>query len=279
MAMKGCPNGHWFDDAEHGSCPYCTKKPEAKPSGVSVAPVQGGGYENPPTSFGADIGKTVPLNAPGGPAALDKTQPVFHQNGIDRAREMPPPDLDKTQPLFHQNGAERAAAGTPPQAGHADSLSADSQSLRADFQNAPRGGYGNPPTSMLIDSDKTQPIFRDRFAEDYLVGWLVCVSGASKGKDFTIHTEVNHIGRNSNMDICITGDNSISRENHASITYDTRDRLFYLAPGGGRAIIRHNDKPALTSITLSPYDEIELGQTKLIFIPLCGNSFDWSNYS
>jgi hypothetical protein len=225
MAMKGCPSGHWYDDAEYESCPYCSKTPAAKPEAKPAA-----------AAIPTDIGKTVPLHTPVGFASdIGKTVPL--------AVKPAAPDVDKTQPLYNQT--------PPPQR----------------F------------TEELPDSDKTQPLIRDRFADDYLVGWLVCVSGASKGKHFTIHTEVNHIGRNSNMDICITGDNSISRENHASITYDTRDRLFYLAPGGGRAIIRLGGKPAPSATTLSPYDEIELGATKLVFVPLCGNSFDWSNYS
>jgi len=47
-----------------------------------------------------------------------------------------------------------------------------------------------------------------------VTGWLVCVEGAAKGQDFKIHAEYNYIGRGSNMDICIPGDATDSRENH-----------------------------------------------------------------
>lgn len=111
---------------------------------------------------------------------------------------------------------------------------------------------------------------------DPVVGWLVAVSGPEKGRDYRIHSDNNYIGRADSMDVCIRADDAISRERHAIISYDTRERLFYFAPGSGRSIIRVNGKAVLTMVELQAYDEIEIGMTKLLFIPLCGEKFEWS---
>ncbi len=51
---------------------------------------------------------------------------------------------------------------------------------------------------------------------DAVVGWLVCVHGRNRGRDYRIRSENNTVGRSENMDICISGDDLISRERHTS---------------------------------------------------------------
>lgn len=108
------------------------------------------------------------------------------------------------------------------------------------------------------------------------VGWLVCVEGADKGSDFKIHTQNNYIGRSKANDICIPGDTHISSEKAAMVSYDDVDRTFYFTPSAGHNIIRCNGRPVFTAITLSAYDELTIGLTKLLFIPLCCERFDWN---
>ena len=108
-----------------------------------------------------------------------------------------------------------------------------------------------------------------------VVGWLVCISGPSKGKDYRIHEDNNYIGRAAHMDVCISGDNTISRENHAILAYDTREKLYYFAPGSGRGIVRLNGRAVLMMTELKPYDRIEIGKSILMFVPLCGEQFSW----
>ena len=66
---------------------------------------------------------------------------------------------------------------------------------------------------------------------DPVVGWIVCVEGQDKGRDYRIRTERNFIGRNDSNDIVIKGDDSISRERHAIISFNPRTNSFRLAPG------------------------------------------------
>lgn len=125
------------------------------------------------------------------------------------------------------------------------------------------------------DTNRTEAVIRKQTGMDPVVGWLVCKTGADKGRDYKIHSENNYIGRSERMNICIHGDDTISRENHAIITYDNVEGVFYFAPGVGRSIIRLNGKALLMTTELSAYDEIEIGTTKLIFVPLCGPQFNW----
>jgi len=111
---------------------------------------------------------------------------------------------------------------------------------------------------------------------DAVVGWLVCVHGRNRGRDYRIRSENNSVGRSENMDICISGDDLISRERHTIITFDPQQNTFHLSPAEGRSLIFLNSKAVLTPQELKPYDEVLLGATKLRFIPFCGEKFKWS---
>src|SRR5215469_9924316 len=102
---------------------------------------------------------------------------------------------------------------------------------------------------------------------DAVVGWLVCVAGPERGKDYRIRSENNTVGRAENMDICISGDDLISRELHTIITFDPQQNTFHLSPAEGRSLVFLNGKAVLTPQELKPYDEIMLGATKLRFVP------------
>jgi len=109
-----------------------------------------------------------------------------------------------------------------------------------------------------------------------VVGWLVCVHGTNRGRDYRIRSENNAVGRSEDMDICISGDDLISRERHTVITFDPQQNTFHLSPAEGRSLVYLNNKAVLTPQELKPYDEVLLGATKLRFIPFCGEKFKWS---
>lgn len=111
---------------------------------------------------------------------------------------------------------------------------------------------------------------------DPVVGWLVCVKGPSLGMDFRVHAGYNYIGREVG-DIRIPGDTRISRQNHAMIAYDGGENIFVLAPAAGRNLIKVNGKTVLGTVEVHHSDVIAIGETKLLFIPLCGEKFSWSN--
>ncbi len=122
---------------------------------------------------------------------------------------------------------------------------------------------------------ETIRVVKKQTGVDPVVGWLVCTSGPETGRDYRIRSERNFVGRSPAMDICIQGDEAISRENHAIISYNPRSMSFSLVPGDSRGLVYINGVEILQATALSGFDEIEFGQSRFLFVPLCGDRFQW----
>ncbi|CAM3063336.1 FHA domain-containing protein [Streptobacillus ratti] len=109
-----------------------------------------------------------------------------------------------------------------------------------------------------------------------VVGWLVCISGSEKGKDYRLINERNFIGRSSEMNVCIESDKTIARKNHCSITYNPKQRVFVISPGESSGLVYLQGKALYESKQILNLDIIEMGENKFIFIEFCGMNFDWN---
>lgn len=112
---------------------------------------------------------------------------------------------------------------------------------------------------------------------DPVVGWLVCISGPQKGRDYRIMAEKNFVGRAEDMHIQILGDNKIARRNHAIIVYDPLKRNTLILPGDSSGLAYRNGEAVYIPTEMSQYDTIQLGNSKFLFMPLCGEHFEWEN--
>lgn len=108
-----------------------------------------------------------------------------------------------------------------------------------------------------------------------VVGWLVCIEGSCKGKDFRLKTGRNFIGRSYDMDVVLEGDSSISRNKHAVIVYEPRGNMFLVQPGDAKELFYLNDRVVLGATEVNAYDVLSLGDTKLLFVPCCSSAFKW----
>ena len=117
------------------------------------------------------------------------------------------------------------------------------------------------------------------FKEDVqpVCGWIVCISGPRQGKDYKIKSGKNFIGRADDMDIQILGDEKISRRNHGIIVFDPKKMETVLLPGDANGIVYLNGDAVYVPMVLNTYDVIELGESKFIFIPFCGEHFLWED--
>lgn len=111
---------------------------------------------------------------------------------------------------------------------------------------------------------------------DPVVGWLVCVKGPTRGRDYRIRDGQNFLGRDLTMDICIPEDRSVSAENHARIIYDSRQLMFKLAQGSGSGLTYHNGKAVDLPVELQAFDTVTVGESDLLFVPFCGDRFKWA---
>ena len=248
MAQIECGRGHLYDPDKYPACPYCN-----------------GGQKITVASAGrtAPIGRSV--------LSPSRTAPV---GGT------PVTAAQKTAPL--SGTAVTAPQKTAPLSGI---------SVTAPQKTMPPRGYGAPPPEpvqtapppppgmgiSVAAAGKTVGMMQAQMGFDPVVGWLACVAGPSRGKSYTVRGGVNSIGRSERMDIVITGDLKISSENHAKISYSDKHNRFNLLPGEGRNIVYLNDEEVFTPMPLKAYDLIDFGETKLLFVPLCGEKFTWED--
>ena len=121
----------------------------------------------------------------------------------------------------------------------------------------------------------TKALHREPSGLSPVVGWLVCVEGPDRGQDYRIHMEKNFIGRSPAMDISIVNDDSISRDKHATITYDPKKHVFWLLPGESSGLVYLNDTLVNTPMELKADDVIEMGKSKLVLVPFASEKFQW----
>ncbi len=126
-----------------------------------------------------------------------------------------------------------------------------------------------------MDDDRTVSFgFFGLSAIQPVTGWLVCMTGSERGKDYRLHAGKNFIGRSTSMDIVLIDDKKISREKHCSVTYDPVSNLFYLTSEGGNVTYK-NGVLIETSLNLEEGDYITIGETNLLFIPFCKEERKW----
>jgi hypothetical protein len=110
------------------------------------------------------------------------------------------------------------------------------------------------------------------------VGWLVLIDGPGKGNFLTLGYGQNTIGRGDNVRLKLDfGDDEVSRESNAVVTYDPKSRNFYLSPGTGQNLTYLNEEPVLSPTLIQSGIKINIGQTSLRLVELCDKDFDWQD--
>ena len=123
------------------------------------------------------------------------------------------------------------------------------------------------------DEPVTQGFFKKD--SDPVVGWLVCTKGVHKGEDFRLRAGRNFIGRGQNMDIKLTGENTVSRDKHAIVLYEPNQRIFLAQMGESHELVYLNGNLLMSNAQIKAYDRLQLGDAELMLIPCCGETFDW----
>lgn len=128
--------------------------------------------------------------------------------------------------------------------------------------------------SLPEDDQKTVGYYSADKGNDFVTGWLVCVQGPEKGRDYRLHHGFNRIGRGYDMSVCIVDDVHISRSNHCAVVYDDRSNTFSLVPSGGNLIYRNSD-PVTVPVGLETGDRINIGESEFEFIAFCREGRVW----
>lgn len=116
--------------------------------------------------------------------------------------------------------------------------------------------------------------YSDFRGNDYVVGWLVCVDGPDRGKDYRLHQGYNRIGRDQKQDINPVNDLKISRSCHCSIVYENIKNRFYFVSEPGK-ISYLNSKLAEGVSELNNGDTFQIGESEFEFIAFCREGRNW----
>ena len=111
--------------------------------------------------------------------------------------------------------------------------------------------------------------------EKYVCGWLVCIEGINKGRSYPVQAGKTFIGSGDDMDIQILGDEGVDRYRHAIIAYDGKKHEFVLLPGESAGLAYLEEMAVYVPSKLSSHARIEIGGSKFVFIPFCGEQYDW----
>lgn len=123
------------------------------------------------------------------------------------------------------------------------------------------------------DKEKTIGISSHRAEQKYTVGWLVCIQGTDKGRDFRLYAGFNRIGRGYDNDIVLK-DMQVSRENHCSVIYEEKKNRFYLMPEHGNMVYR--DKILLQQAEeITEGSVIQIGESELELVVFCRGERRW----
>lgn len=127
-----------------------------------------------------------------------------------------------------------------------------------------------------VDDDQmTIPLYVIDNEYNPVVGWIISLTGAFKGKSFEIHNGRNFVGSSMSMDIVLTSDISIASENHFSIIFDNKTNRFYVMSGVSSVFI--NGKRVTEPCEIFENDLISIGESNYIFVPYCKEGRNWND--
>lgn len=241
-----------------------------------------------------DGGKIVRLLVPEGTAAVKVNTPiaVLDPDGVGERYRAPPPAAGRLMGTAsaaspHQSPpSAQAPAGARPTDATGMNPVASQYAARSRTRlvgerptmqggSETRGAPASPGASPKTSYIRAENISAET---DPVAGWLVVVKGPGRGGFRPVYVGMNSIGRDSSQRICLSfGDDTISREEHAYITYDEEQRRFYLQHGGKANLVRLGKSPVLVPTELKPNDMIRVGKTTLRFFGFCGPEFSWSD--
>jgi hypothetical protein len=192
----------------------------------------------------------------------DKTRIVRPLDQLQRPANPAPSDVDPTRKVDRGEGADTRAISH---------MRPEDEAKTVLFRPSPNreGTSFNPFASKAAEQDASN---------DPVVGWLVVIKGPGRGNAVRLGYGWNTIGRDSSQRACINfGDSQISRMSHARLLYEPRSRKFTLTLGEGTNPTYVRGDVLLSPTEIKSGDRIQIGETELMFLGLCGEHFEWQD--
>ncbi|HEX8155663.1 MAG TPA: FHA domain-containing protein, partial [Thermoanaerobaculia bacterium] len=107
----------------------------------------------------------------------------------------------------------------------------------------------------------------------YVVGWLVGLSGSTRGESFPVRMGRNVLGRDRRSDIVVNDEQASSH--HADLVFRPEERRFILMDHNSTNGTYVNEIEIEPRRDLSAQDVIRIGAQRFLFMPLCHDGFYW----
>jgi hypothetical protein len=109
----------------------------------------------------------------------------------------------------------------------------------------------------------------------YVVGWLVGLSGATRGESFEVRIGRNVLGRDKRSDIVVNDDQASSH--HADLVFRPEEKRFILMDHNSTNGTYVNEVEIEPRRDLVTKDVIRIGSQRFLFMPLCDEAFYWDD--
>lgn len=244
MILKRCKKGHYYDGDKYQKCPHCLEEDHnlqqcARHVLKKSASLKDNAAAAKTNASLSDNPVTMPLlSLPDEPV----TMPLRHLS--DELAEMVPSSLQDDPITMPLSSVKNLSAGMP---------------LHA-------------KTSTNIDH--AAALSQER---RLTVGWLVCIKGKDFGISFAVKSGRNYIGRSAKMDIALHKENEAVKEKHAVIYYVPKQKKFIAEPGETRDLFYLNGEVVMNPVEIKKKDVLTVGNTRLMFVPFCGENFNWED--
>ena len=142
----------------------------------------------------------------------------------------------------------------------------EEEARKAFREHSLRKGDNTAPGYIYLDEDdeKTVGIMGELGLEGAAAGWLVCIGGSVRGRDFTLKCGRNFLSSYPGLE-------GIAPD--ASVVFNYHNNTFVFLAGASQA--RLNGKEIAGTAVLKKSDIIELNDFRFVFVPFCEGDFKW----
>lgn len=271
VRMVTCPVcGNHYSQSDYSSCPRCAKSTNPQGERGNLA-----GWK-----YGTIGTETLPAHS---------SQVLRQQGGKETMTDRENKTIGmETQPLDRMKTAQERRTGTQDAYGNTTPADADrgggtSPSYDdfvnpkpygdAVFDGRTRPPYPNPNPGP--NPDVTLPVVK---SVRPVLGWLIAMNGKHKGDAYEIRESLVTIGRDSSENDIVLDDETktVSRKPNCVLRYFDNIRKFRIILDRAANPVFIGKNRLYDQAELNAYDLIQIGNVKLLFLPLCCDRFDWS---
>ena len=138
------------------------------------------------------------------------------------------------------------------------------------------GGRVHPAAQNQTQPADWQSVSQ-RMSSGFAVGWLVCINGVQKGRDYRLCRGFNRLGGSDKMDIAVKGDPKLGDFVSCAIVYDDKSNEFFAVKQEDENVFL-NEESLKGAVKLTSGDRIKAGDSEFEFIAFCREGRSWDSY-